>query len=343
MNYSISPAYRLGGRITVGGDKSISHRSLMLGAIATGTTEVSGVSTSADVQSTENCLRQLGVSMTRQKATIRVRGVGLKGFIQPEKPLDAGNSGTTMRLLCGILAGQDFSSTLTGDDSLRTRPMGRVIKPLRRMGAQLYGSDEDRAPIVITGSRLFPIHYQSPVASAQVKSSILLAGLYAPGMTSVSEPFRSRDHTERMFADFGLDVQVKDLTLTVTGDQVPVATNIKVPGDPSSASFFIAAATMVPDSVLSLEGIGLNPTRTGFIEVLRQMGAHIIIDEYPLVQREPMGDVTVYSSELKAVQINADQIPSMIDELPILAVVASSCWQLLPLQIKAAIWRALDS
>ncbi len=323
MNYTITPAYQIRGRIVVGGDKSISHRALMIGAIAKGITTITGISTSADVQSTENCLRQLGVSTKRQLSTVTVNGVGLKGFQKPDRHLDAGNSGTTMRLLCGLLAGQDFSSTVTGDDSLKKRPMARIIKPLRRMGAQIYGTGDDRAPVTLTGSQLFPTHYQSPVASAQVKSSILLAGLYADGRTSVSEPFQSRDHTERMLADFAVDVRVKDLTVTVSGESPPRSTAITVPGDISSAAFFIAAATLLPDSQLMIENVGLNPTRTGFLEVLREMGAQIMIDEYPLTQCEPIGDITIYSSDLKGITINENRIPSLIDELPILAVIAA--------------------
>lgn len=319
----IRQARRIKGTITVPGDKSISHRGLLLGAVAEGTTEISNLSSSADVKSTRRCLKQLGIEINEKDDLLEIAGNGLYGLKASAVPLDCGNSGTTMRLLSGILAAQPFISTLIGDESLSKRPMRRIIEPLIQMGAKIKSQAGGFAPLIIHGNKLKPIYYHNPVASAQVKSCILLAGLYAPGLTTVTEPHLSRDHTERMLTDFGVKVKRNGLAVSIEGNQSLRGCEIIVPGDFSSAAFFIGAALIVPESSLKIKNIGLNPTRTGLLKVLKQMGANIEIQQHVQLSFEPMGDVTVSTSQLNGVEIFPDLLPKLIDEVPILAVISS--------------------
>lgn len=323
MIKSIRQARGIKGTITVPGDKSISHRGLLLGAIAEGKTGISNLSSSADVMSTWRCLKQLGAKIIKKDRSLEIAGNGLYSLKVSPAPLDCGNSGTTMRLLTGILAPQSFTSALFGDESLGRRPMKRVIEPLTRMGAKIESQQGGLAPLIIHGNRLHPIHYQSPVASAQVKSCVLLAGLYAPGITTVTEPYLSRDHTERMLNDFGVALERGELTVSIEGQQKLHGCEITIPGDFSSAAFIIGAALIVPDSKLTIKNICLNPTRTGLLEVLKQMGANIEIRNYEQKTSEPIGEITAVSSQLKGVEIPPELVPKLIDEVPILAVIAT--------------------
>jgi len=323
MDITLSPCTGLNGVISMNGDKSISHRALMLGAISRGVTNITNLSTSEDVHSTENCIRDLGVKVTKREGITSVHGVGLHGFIKPDVMLNAGNSGTTMRLMSGLLIGQNFDSVITGDESLCKRPMGRIIEPLKRMGASILATNNNYAPLRIHGAPVFPMFYTLPMASAQVKSCILLAALYAEGLTRIKEPLSSRNHTELMLADFGIKLERRSHLISIQGGQQPIAFAITIPGDVSSASFFIAAATLVPNSTVTIKDVGLNQTRIGFIRVLQRMGAQIDINPAITNQKELLGDVTVRSSELRSTTITAENIPSMIDELPVFAVVAS--------------------
>ncbi len=323
MDIHISPSTGLRGTIFVSTDKSISHRALMLAAISKGMSVIHNLSDNADVRSTKSCLQQLGINIAQEGSSTIVHGVGIHGFKKPNQTLDAGNSGTTMRLLTGLLAGQKFNTVITGDSSLIKRPMKRIITPLRIMGASLDASETGTAPLVINGRSLNPIHYHSPVASAQVKSTILLAGLHATGRTSVTEPFKSRDHTERMLPDFGIPVDINELTVSVTGPAKPTGGEITIPGDISSAAFFLVGAAIVPNSDLVLKNIGLNSTRTGIVDVLVEMGADISINECTANQNERIGEIRIKSSHLNGIKINAPQIPKLIDELPVIAIAAA--------------------
>lgn len=324
MELRINPARTLKGSVAVPGDKSISHRALMLGAIAENVTVAENFLEGEDCLATLTCLRAMGVDVEGPASgRLIIHGRGLHGLLEPSTVLDAKNSGTTMRLLLGILAGQPFFSVITGDESLRRRPMGRVVKPLRAMGARVIGrKDGELAPLAVQGGELQPIEFTSPVASAQVKSAILLAGLYAPGETSVTEPAPSRDHTERMLEQFGARVMRSGLTVAVKGEPALKGTHIRVPGDISSAAFLMVAACIVPEAAVKITGVGLNPTRTGVLEVLQAMGARIEV-EPGTAGGEPYGDITVYSSELKGVEIGGDLIPRLIDEVPVLTVAAA--------------------
>ncbi len=311
--------------ISVPGDKSISHRSVMIGAIASGTTMIENFLPGEDCLSTVSCIRQLGIDVEQLAPTaLKVHGRGLSGLCEPADYLQVGNSGTTIRLLSGILAGQDFFSVLTGDASIRRRPMARIANPLRQMGASIWGRQNDTlAPLAIKGSHLKAIHYNSPVASAQIKSAVLLAGLFAEGETAVTEPALSRDHTERMLKGFGIQVKRDGLTAIVKPGQLN-AQKVVVPGDISSAAFFLIAGAVVPDSRLTVTRVGLNPTRTGIIDVLEEMGAKITVNNEAEISGELMGDVTVESSSLRGVSIGGDIIPRLIDEIPVLAVAAAA-------------------
>lgn len=325
--YRVESAERLIGTLRVPGDKSISHRALMLGALATGQTLIEGLLPGEDPRSTAACLRQLGASISAiNSERVIVEGVGLGALREATDVLDAGNSGTTMRLMLGVLCGQPgLFSCMTGDASLRSRPMGRVIEPLGRMGASVRGRDGNRkAPLAIEGVALRPVHYYSPVASAQVKSAILLAGLMAEGWTRVTEPALSRDHSERMLAAFGARVEVDPQTHTasVEGPTVLVGQRVIVPGDISSAAFWLVAASIVPGSDLRLENVGINPTRTGVLEVLEQMGADIAVENRRETCGEPVADLRVRTAELCGCTIDGDLIPRLVDEIPILAVAA---------------------
>ena len=327
-----SPDCALQGTIRVPGDKSISHRALMLGSIAEGETVIEGLLIGEDPQSTAHCFRAMGVEISPLNPDrVVVKGVGLSQLQEPTTVLDAGNSGTTMRLMLGLLAaqaGQFF--TVTGDASLRSRPMSRVVKPLELMGAKIWGrQNASLAPLAVQGTSLKPTHYQSPIASAQVKSCVLLAGLLTPGETIVTEPALSRDHSERMLRAFGATVQVDadSHTVILTGPATLIGQTVVVPGDISSAAFWLVAGAIVPGSDLLIENVGVNPTRTGILEVLAEMGADITLEQERTVAGEPVADVRVRcaageSLPLKACTISGEIIPRLIDEIPILAVAA---------------------
>ena len=323
MKQHIYPARRLSGKIRLQGDKSISHRALMIGAIAEGTTEIANLNSGKDVQSTISCLLRLGVKIENENDRTIVHGRGLSGLAKPNGTLDVGNSGTTIRLLSGILAGQEFSTNITGDDSIQKRPMARIARPLRKMGAQIDAVADDFAPLSIKGGKLTPIDYTLPVASAQVKSCLLLAGLYSEGVTKILEPAESRDHTERMLSFFEGRVEKNGSGISVKGPARLKGQNISVPGDLSSAAFFIAAAVLVKNSEIVLESIGINPTRTAFLDLLINMGANIEMSNSKEVNNEPVADIQVKSSALKGVTISGETIPALIDEIPILAILAT--------------------
>ena len=318
----IQPCGPLRGEITVPGDKSISHRAVMLGALASGTTHITGFLMGEDCLSTIDCFRKMGVDITVTNDEVIVEGVGLHGLCAPEEPLYTGNSGTTTRLLCGILAGQPFTVTLSGDASIQKRPMGRVIKPLREMGASIEGKSDNYCPLTLYPSELYGIEYRLPVASAQLKSAILLAGLYAEGQTTVIEPAPSRDHTERMFRALGVEIETRGNTITLNPPEDLHAIDIAVPGDISSAAFFLVAGSIVQGSELTIKNVGINPTRTGILDVLREMGADITISNLR-EESEPVCDLIVKHSPLHGVEIGGTIIPRLIDELPVIAVAAA--------------------
>ena len=318
----IQPCGPLRGEITVPGDKSISHRAVMLGALANGTTHITGFLMGEDCLSTIDCFRKMGVEIEITDSEVIVEGVGLHGLCAPEETLYTGNSGTTTRLLCGILAGQPFTATLNGDASIQKRPMGRVIKPLREMGASIEGKNDNYCPLTLYPSELYGIEYRLPVASAQLKSAILLAGLYAEGQTTVIEPAPSRDHTERMFRALGVEVETHGSTITLEPPEDLYAVDIRVPGDISSAAFFLVAGAIVEGSELTIRNVGVNPTRTGILDVLHEMGADISISNFH-DDAEPVCDLTVKHSMLRGVEIGGSIIPRLIDELPVIAVAAA--------------------
>ena len=321
----------LKGKITVPGDKSISHRCIMFGSIAEGTTEVENFLQGADCRATIQCFRTLGVNIEIRDSRVFVHGRGLHGLQAPTDILDVGNSGTTTRLLSGILAGQPFDSKISGDASLNSRPMGRIIKPLTLMGASISSVLRNGcAPLYITPGTLKGIHYQSPVASAQVKSCILLAGLYAEGETSVTEPDLSRNHTELMLKEFGADIRSTHAldSTTATASIRPCkqlyAQHITVPGDISSAAYFIAAGLLVPDSEILIENVGINPTRAGLLKVCEDMGGDITLLHERTQGGEPLADILVRTSHLHGITIEGDIIPALIDEIPVIAVMAAA-------------------
>ncbi len=315
---------RLHGEITVPGDKSISHRSVMFGSIAQGTTEVCNFLQGADCISTISCFRQMGVEIENQGDTVLIRGNGLRGLKKPDQVLDCGNSGTTTRLISGILSAQNFTVTLTGDASIQKRPMKRIMEPLSLMGAQINSiNGNDCAPLEITGQPLHGIHYRSPVASAQVKSAILLAGLYADSNTCVTEPSVSRNHTELMLKSFGADIRTEGISAIITPADELYGQSIMVPGDISSAAFFLAAGLLVPNSEILIKNVGINPTRDGILRVLKDMGGNLTMMNVQM-SGEPTADILVRSSALHGVTIGGEIIPTLIDELPVLA--ALSCF-----------------
>lgn len=303
------------------GDKSISHRYAMLAGIAAGETEMSNFALAADCHSTLGCMKSLGAEVKIVKSFVRVTGHGLRGLKSSKRSLDAGNSGTTIRLLSGILAGQDFTSKIAGDDSLNKRPMKRILTPLRDMGARIQARDGNFAPLEIHGGKLRGIHYEMPMASAQVKSAVLLAGLFADGETSVTEPARTRDHTELALEEFGAPVERHGLTTRIiaNGERSLTGRKIEVPGDLSSAVFFIAAASLFPESSLHIQGVGLNPTRTAILDVFVRMGASIQMLSLRSAQGEVIGDIAVKGAQLKGGIVELAEIPLVIDELPMLA------------------------
>jgi len=317
----------LSGALRVPGDKSISHRALIFGALAIGETHISGLLESADVLATARALQQMGVQISRDEGGWRVTGVGCGGLAAPEGPLDFGNAGTGVRLMMGVIAGHDFAAELTGDESLCRRPMGRVLDPLKAMGVEVRGGD--RLPLTLVGSgNLTPIAYRLPVASAQVKSAILLAGLMTPGETTVVEPEATRDHTETMMRHFGAEVRIEEVAgerkITVAGEAVLHGRDVEVPGDPSSAAFPAAAALICPGSDVMIENVLVNPTRTGFYDTLAEMGADLRFQNERLSGGERVADLHVRAGSLKAVRVPPERAPRMIDEYPILAVVAAT-------------------
>jgi 3-phosphoshikimate 1-carboxyvinyltransferase len=321
MQIKIKPAKSMSGVINIPGDKSISHRACIFGAIANGKTIIHNFLNAEDTLRTVGMFKQMGVKIKLNKDTLTIDGKGLDSLKKPETLLYAGNSGTTARLMLGILAGQKFSSTIDGDKYLRKRPMLRVVEPLRKMGANITGKDNGNyLPLEITGKRLKPINYRLKVASAQVKSAILLAGLYAKGKTIISEPAKSRDHTERMMDLFGAGLEVNGLQYSIKGNFALKAKKIMIPGDISSASFFIVAATLIKNSEILIKNVGVNQTRIGLIDVLKRMGADITIERYSDEYNDPIADVRVKYSILKGMEIKGNVIPKIIDEIPILAV-----------------------
>lgn len=313
----------LNGRIEVPGDKSISHRSVMFGALAKGKTTIRHFLKGEDCLRTIDCFRKLGVKIEETDEEIIVHGNGWEGLREPIEILDAGNSGTTTRLLLGILAGRPFHSVLIGDESIAKRPMDRVATPLTSMGAKINGRSNGRfTPIAIDGTKLRPIQYELPVASAQVKSAILFAALQAEGETVITEPQLTRDHTEKMIKQFGGKIARRGNDIVVQGGQSFTGTDVYVPGDISSAAFFLVAGAMVPGSEVILENVGLNPTRTGIIDVLVQMGADIEVEASDTIGEE-IGTITIRSSQLKGIEVGGDLIPKLIDEIPIIALLAT--------------------
>jgi len=322
--YTVHPATAVKGEIRVPGDKSISHRSIMFGSIARGTSTVRGFLRGEDNLATLNAFRAMGIAVEDDGETLRIEGKGLYGLSEPSDIIDCGNSGTSIRLITGLLAGQRFFSVLTGDQYLRKRPMKRVIEPLGRMGACIFGrAGGDKAPLAIIGKELAGFSHTSAVASAQVKSAIMLAGLYAAGETEVREPHLSRDHSERMLRYFGADVETFPGGVRVRGGRELAGREITVPGDISSAAFFMVAALIVPGSELLIRGVGVNPTRTGIIDILTSMGGDVELLDRREISGEPVADILVRSSRLKGIEIGGDLVPRAIDEFPVLCVAAA--------------------
>ena len=325
MNLTSNVSTGLTGEIQVPGDKSISHRAVMFSSIANGVTTIENFLDGEDCLSTINCFQKLGVTVEQDNTNVTVYGNGLEGLQEPKEILDVGNSGTTARLMLGILAGRSFHSVIVGDESIAKRPMRRVTNPLRKLGANITGrEDANYTPITINGGGLNGIAYDSPIASAQVKSAILLAGLQAEGETTVIEPFKSRDHTERMLRAFGCKVVEDGNTVKLEGKQrLQGGMHITIPGDISSAAFFLVAGLIVPNSNITLKKVGMNPTRTGIMEVIEKMGGNITISNLVEDVAEPYADLTVTSSDLKGVEISGSLIPRLIDEIPIIALLAT--------------------
>ncbi len=332
--------HRLKGRLQVPGDKSISHRSIMFGSLANGITQVDGFLPGEDCLSTIQCFRAMGIEIEPEGTRVRIHGRGLHGLKKPQDELNCNNSGTTTRLLSGILCGQNFESVITGDESIRQRPMGRIIRPLTEMGADIRSRyRNDKAPLEIFPSALSGICYQSPVASAQLKSAILLAGLYAAGETSVTEPEHSRNHTEIMLRKFGVKVDIRHNSCSLVGGQELHGCHVPVPGDISSAAFFLAGASMMRGSEVLLKNVGINPTRDGILQVLKQMGGDFEIlpisgrdadfesdgtlKNTGILQEEPVADILIRSSTLKGIEIGGSIIPTLIDEIPMIAAMAT--------------------
>ncbi len=336
MKLKVKPKEKLQGEIMVPGDKSISHRSIMFGSLAEGTTSIRGFLMGEDCLSTVKCFRQMGINIDVKEDLVTVYGKGLMGLSEPEDVLDVGNSGTTIRLISGILAGQPFTSVVTGDASIRKRPMGRITNPLKKMGAHILGRKEgELAPLTIKGGNLKALTYNTPVASAQIKSAVLLAGLFADGWTEVIEPEKSRDHSERMLKLFGADIETDGLSVRIKGFPNLKGREIQVPGDISSAAFFMVGAAIVNNGRVVIKNLGLNPTRNGIIDVLKEMGANIKINynyganDHTAYQsansldNEPIGEVTIETSSLKGIKIGGSIIPRLVDEIPVIAVAAA--------------------
>ena len=315
----IAPGGKIEGEIELPGDKSISHRYAIIGALAEGTTEISNYASAADCQSTLECLRHLGIEIESAKGVVRIAGEGLDGLKQPRRMLDAENSGSTMRMLAGVLAGQPFTSTITGDDSLRRRPMRRVIEPLRQMGAEIKSSEGDRAPLEIRGGKLHAIDYTPPIPSAQVKSAILFAGLYGDGVTTVRESVCTRDHTELALREFGANVEVSRGVVRIHPRPKLVGRKLTVPSDLSTAMFLVAATLILPESSLMLHNVGLNPTRAKVLDFLTSIGAPIRVPSLQARDGELVGNISVRHATLEGGTIAGAQVAEMIDELPMLA------------------------
>lgn len=323
MRIELEGISRLKGEIYPPPDKSISHRAIIFSCISRGRSVIRNFLRAGDTLSTLGAFRAMGAEIS-DAGDVIVEGKGLDGLKEPHSVIDCGNSGTTMRLLSGVLSGNPFFSVLTGDESLRKRPMGRVIAPLRQMGAEIMARGGDSyPPMAIRGGRLKAISYEMPVASAQVKSAILLAGLYANGVTEVKEPVRSRDHTERMLPHYGAKVEVEGLSVRIHGGTELRGIEAFVPGDFSSAAFFIAAALIASDADVTVRAVGVNPTRTGFMDVIREMGAEVEVVDARMVAGEPVADIRARASELRGVDIGGERIPSLIDEFPVLCVLAT--------------------
>ena len=319
---TVTPARRVRGRVRVPGDKSISHRYALLAAIAEGPSHVTDYAPGADCRSTLACLHALGVDLEEDAGALIIQGRGFGAWRSPQTPLDAGNSGTTMRMLTGLLAAQPFTTKMFGDESLSSRPMRRIIEPLSRMGARIEATD-GHAPLTIHGASLHAIAYQPQVASAQVKSAVLLAGLHAEGTTSVIEPMQTRDHTERALVAFGCAVSVQGHRISVTRRQRAKGQRLSVPGDFSSAAFWIVAAAMLPGSRIEIHDVGLNPTRTGLLDVVRRFGARVEVAETEMLAGEPRGTILVEAGRAGSVEIAPEEVPGLIDELPAIAALAA--------------------
>lgn len=326
MDFRVTPSRLHDATITVPGDKSISHRALMLGSIAEGRTDVSGFLSGEDCLATAAAMRALGVTIEQPDATsLLIQGVGRDGLQAPDQDIDLGNSGTAMRLMAGLLAGQRFSCTLTGDESLTGRPMGRIIKPLTLMGAAIESDCDGTPPLQLSGGlKLHAIDYDVPIASAQVKSALLLAGLYAEGRTSVTEPAVTRDHTERMLASMGADLSVENGTVSIVGGQDLRGCTVEVPGDLSSATFIILATLLSQDADILIENVGINPTRTGVIDILKGMGANLALENRRSLGQEPVADLRVRASRLQGGPVDPALVPLAIDEFPALFVAAAA-------------------
>jgi 3-phosphoshikimate 1-carboxyvinyltransferase len=324
MRQQISPARTLSGGIQLPGDKSISHRYGMLAGIAEGVSKIENYSSGADCQSTLACMEALGARVEKHQGLVAIEGCGLHGLREPAAMLDAGNSGSTIRMLSGILAAQPFLSRIGGDESLSRRPMERIMKPLGEMGASIEARENRFPPLTIRGTNLHPIEYTLPVASAQVKSCVLLAGLYADGRTTVHEPIRTRDHTELALREFGADVELQRKSITVTGRPRLTARNLRVPGDLSSAAFFLVAALIVAESNLTIHSVGLNPTRSALLDFLAEMGAAIKVLDITQTGGELIGDVSVKKSRIRGGLLEKARTAALIDEIPVLAVLGAA-------------------
>jgi 3-phosphoshikimate 1-carboxyvinyltransferase len=324
MREQISPARTVSGAVVLPGDKSISHRYAMLAAIAEGTTKIANYSSGADCQSTLACVSALGAGVEKLDGVVQIDGRGLEGLHAPDAMLDAGNSGSTIRMLSGILAAQPFVAKIGGDESLSRRPMERIMKPLAQMGARIEAHENRFPPLTIHGGKLFPMEYTLPMASAQVKSCVLLAGLFAEGRTTVHEPVRTRDHTELALREFGVDVEIERRSITITGRPRLRGCELRVPGDLSAAAFFLVAALIVPESSLTIHAVGLNPTRSALLDFLAEMGAHIQILGVTSTGGELMGDVLVRNSPIRGGVLEQARAAALIDEIPVLAVLGAA-------------------
>ena len=322
MEMKIKPVKKIAGEISVPGDKSISHRAVMIGSIARGTTKIKGLAESDDCAYTINAFKAMGVNIRKEEGATIIDGKGLKGLSKPLGAIHVGNSGTTMRMLPGILAGQDFESFLTGDEGIQKRPMKRIVEPLSKMHVDMKARDGEYPPLDIKGGIVRPITYKMPIPSAQIKSAILFAGLYAEGTTSVIEKFKSRDHTERMLKLFGSALKVEGLKVFIKGGKELTGKSLEVPGDISSASFFLAGALLLKGSKINIKNVSINPTRAGILKILSRMGGRIKVMNKRKAF-EPSGDISAEYSNMRGVTISKDMIPGIIDELPIIFVLAS--------------------